>query len=269
MSILDTDCTRRFMRFCNDAFSQGWHEANGGNLSYRLNDADIASCAGSFSAQGTWNELTRAVSALAGSRIMVTGSGKYLHNAELEPTSTFGIVEIDAHGTAWRTVWGLEGARPSSELETHLAVYENGEDTRVVYHAHCPNVIALSTVFPPETRVWTRALWQSMTECIIVFPQGLAAMPWKVPGSPELADETCELMKTHKVCVWAQHGLIARARDFDEAFGLAHTVEKSAGIYLQACAASGGEKPRFLVSDEQLRAVARRYAIVADESFLD
>jgi rhamnulose-1-phosphate aldolase len=36
MSVLDSDCFARFSRLCEDGFAQGWHEANAGNLSYRL-----------------------------------------------------------------------------------------------------------------------------------------------------------------------------------------------------------------------------------------
>lgn len=274
MSVRDSECFERFVRLCEDAFAQGWHEANGGNLSYRMSAWDIVACGDDFCEGETWHRLSRAYPALAGDHVIVTGSGKHLRNAALDSKATFGVIELDEQGAAWRRVWGLEGGRPSSELETHLAAYEAAEHagdgaSRVIYHAHCPNVIALSTVLDADIRTWTRALWQCMTESIIVFPKGIGVIAWKVPGSSELASITCELMKTYKVCVWTQHGIMVRAADFDEAFGLAHTVEKSAGIYLQARAACGGVPPKHLVSDEQLRAVCARYGLEPNEAFLD
>lgn len=272
-SLQNAECFKRFIRLCQDGSAQGWHEANGGNLSYRMSSDDIAACAGAF-AEGEWRSLSRAYSTLAGNYFMVTGSGMHLRNAVLEPVRTFGIVEIGTEGTLWRVVWGLEGTQPSSELETHLSAYEvadsaHDEANRIVYHAHCPNIIALSTVLEADMRTWTRALWKCMTESIIVFPQGIGVIPWKVPGSIELAQATCDLMEVYRICVWTQHGLMVRAASFDEAFGLTQTIEKSAGIYLQACAASGGDAPRHLVSDEQLRAVCARYDITPNEEYLD
>jgi rhamnulose-1-phosphate aldolase len=274
MAIQDAACFRQFIRLCDDAWAQGWHEANGGNLSYRLNEDDIVLGKESFSEAAAWHGLSCSVSELAGSYFLITHSGAFLHSASIDPERTFGVVELDAEGSAWRTVWGLGDAAPSSEFETHLAAYavalraKDGAD-RVVYHAHCPNVIALSTVLEPSVRAWTRALWQCMTECIIVFPQGVGVVPWKVPGSGELAQATTGLMKTYTVCVWSQHGLMVRAESFDEAFGFAQTAEKSAGIYLHARAACGGTEPRYLVNDEQLRAVCSRYGLEPNEAFLD
>ena len=274
MSVIQSECVSRFIRLCEDAFAQGWHEANGGNLSYRMSEDDVAACDDEISRDGKWVFLEHPVPTLSGEHFLITGSGMFLRNAAIAPAQTFGIVELDNDGAAWRAVWGFESSGPSSELTTHLAAYDVAQKAgdgagRVVYHAHCPNVIALSTILPADVRTWTRALWKIMTESIIVFPQGIGVLPWMIPGSSELAQATCEIMEMHKVCVWTQHGLMVRAASFDEAFGLAHTIEKSAGIYLQACASGEGGQPRFLVSDEQLRAVCERYSLIPNEEFLD
>ena len=36
MKILDSKFVRGFIKMANDGYLQGWHERNGGNLSYRL-----------------------------------------------------------------------------------------------------------------------------------------------------------------------------------------------------------------------------------------
>ena len=274
MPVQESECVRHFIRLCEDAFAQGWHEANGGNLSYRMSKEDVAQLTSNVVTDSPWHELLHPYPELADSCFIISGSGKYLHNAAIEPEGTLGIIELDSSGKSWRTIWGLESARPSSELETHLAIYEsalNANDgaDRIVYHAHCPNIISLSTVLEPDMRTWTRTLWQCMTESIIVFPQGIGVLPWMVPGSAELARATREIMGTYRICVWTQHGLTVRAKNFDEAFGLVHTIEKSAGIHLQARAASGGNAPQHLVTDNQLRAVCARYGITPNEEFLD
>ena len=41
MRILDTKFVRGFVKMADDGFQQGWHERNGGNLSYRLKDEEV------------------------------------------------------------------------------------------------------------------------------------------------------------------------------------------------------------------------------------
>ena len=36
MKILDSKFMKGFIKMADDGFQQGWHERNGGNLSYRL-----------------------------------------------------------------------------------------------------------------------------------------------------------------------------------------------------------------------------------------
>ena len=36
MKVLDAEFVQGFIRMANDGWEQGWHERNGGNLSYRL-----------------------------------------------------------------------------------------------------------------------------------------------------------------------------------------------------------------------------------------
>lgn len=267
-------CLRRFVRLCADACDKGWHEANGGNLSYRLAPQDIAEFESLFGSPGAWQQLEEPLPGLGGELFLMTASGAHLANAPYDTGSVIGIVQIDDAGAAWRVRWGFEGSQPSSELMTHLVAYAEGMRSadgadRVVYHAHPAQIIALSAVLPANSRRWTRTLWQCLTESIVVFPQGIAAVEWMVPGSEELAAKTRELMRVFKVCVWSHHGIMVRAAGFDEAFGMVDTIEKAAAIYLAARSACGGNEPVHLVSDEQLRAICVRYGLQPNEEFLD
>ena len=42
MKILDMPCTKGFMQIAQDGVDRGWHEMNGGNLSYRLTEDEAA-----------------------------------------------------------------------------------------------------------------------------------------------------------------------------------------------------------------------------------
>lgn len=210
---------------------------------------------------------------LEGEYFITTGSGKFFRNMETYPTHSIGIVEINDVGNAWRIVWGLEdGAKPTSEFPTHFMNHSvrkeaTGGTNRVIYHCHATNVIALTYILPLTDRDFTRALWQSATECSVVFREGVGVCPWMVPGGAEIAMATSKLMKKYQAAIWAQHGLFVSGPDYDTTFGLAHTIEKSAEIYWKVLASG---KPVFqTITDEALRAIARDFGVKLNEEFLD
>ncbi len=272
--ILKTPALEAFVRMCEDGWLQGWHERNGGNLTYRMTEEDVEIARPAFAeVPGGWHEMGVACENLAGEYFITTGSGKYFRNVPLDPAHNIGIVEINDAGSAWRIVWGLEGgAVPTSEFPTHFmnhSVRKRVTDgaNRVIYHCHATNIIALTYVLPLSARDFTRPLWQSATECPVVFPEGVGVVPWMVPGGVDIARATSELMETYQAAVWAQHGLFASGPDFDTTFGLAHTIEKSAEIYVKVL--STGQPVLQTITDDSLRAIARDFGVTLNEAFLD
>ena len=274
-TIFSVPCVQGFIRMCNDGWLQGWHERNGGNLTYRMTDADVAACRPFFDAEPrAWVNMGVQADNLAGEYFLTTGSGKFFRNVEPDPIHSIGIVEINAAGDSWRIVWGLaDGAKPTSEFPSHFMNHSvrkaatNGAN-RVIYHCHATNVIALTYILPLTDRDFSRALWQSATECPVVFPEGVGVCPWMVPGGADIAMATSEKMKTFQAAVWAQHGLFASGPDFDTTFGLAHTIEKSAEIYVKVLSMGGG-LIRQTITDDNLRAIARDFGVTLNEDFLD
>lgn len=41
MKFLDAEFVQGFIRMANDGWEQGWHERNGGNLSYRVKPEEV------------------------------------------------------------------------------------------------------------------------------------------------------------------------------------------------------------------------------------
>ena len=275
MGILDIEIVKGYIRMCNDGWLQGWHERNGGNLTYRMKEEEVAECRPFFNAQpGEWVNMGVQADNLAGEYFITTGSGKFFRNVEPDPVHSIGIVEINDKGDSWRIVWGLEGgAKPTSEFPSHFMNHSvrkaatNGEN-RVIYHCHATNVIALTYILPLTDRDFSRALWQSATECPVIFPEGVGVCPWMVPGGADIAIATSELMKHYQAAIWAQHGLFVSGPDFDIAFGLAHTIEKSAEIYVKVLSMGGGII-RQTITDDNLRAIARDFGVTLNEDFLD
>ena len=266
-----------FVRLCGDGWDQGWHERNGGNLTYRMTDVEVAACRPFFNdVPSEWVSMGVQADNLRGAFFTTTGSGRYMRNVPLDPAHNVGIVEINDAGDAWRIVWGLkDGGKPTSEFPTHFMNHSvrmkaTNDACRVIYHAHPGNVIALTFVMPLDARTITRALWKAMTECIVVFPKGVGVVPWMVPGGAEIAEATSELMKTYDAAIWAQHGLFCSGPDFDTTFGLMHTIEKAAAIYAEARMLNGGSDDfQNTITDEGLRAIARDFKLDINESFLD
>ena len=85
MKIVDAKFVQGFIRMCNDGWEQGWHERNGGNLSYRIRPEEIGEIKDQLAVDQEWKEIGTEVPQLAGEYFLVTGSGKYFRNVILDP----------------------------------------------------------------------------------------------------------------------------------------------------------------------------------------
>ncbi|MBP3646220.1 MAG: class II aldolase/adducin family protein, partial [Clostridia bacterium] len=67
--------------------------------------------------------------------------------------------------------------------------------------------------------------------------------------------------------VWAHHGLFVSGPDFNTTFGLMHTIEKAAQIWVLQ--KSTGLKELQTIEDDDLRAIAAEFKVQIKEEFLD
>lgn len=271
MQVLDTVFMKAFIRMANDGWEMGWHERNGGNLSYRLKVEEVEAVKESLQPKD-WEPIGVRVPELACEYFLVTGSGKFFRNIVIKPEDSVCIIELDKIGENYRIVWGLEnGGKPTSELPSHLMNHEVKKRTtngmhRVIYHAHTTNVIALTFVLPLKDEIFTRELWEMATECPVVFPKGIGVIPWMVPGGSDIAISTSKMMEEYDVVIWAHHGMFAAGEDFDITFGLVHTVEKSAEILTKVLAISS--EKRQTIKPEEFRSLAKSFKVSLPEKFL-
>lgn len=272
MDITNIKFVQGFIRMCNDGWKQGWHERNGGNLSYRISPGELEEVKGYLKNDGDWKPIGTSVPKLANEFFMVTGSGKYFRNVISDPEDNTCIIRLDEKGENYMVCWGLvNGGKPTSELPSHLMNHEvkkeiSGGKHRVIYHAHTTNVIALTFVLPLEDKVFTRELWEMATECPVVFPDGIGVVGWMVPGGREIALATSRLTKKYDVAIWAHHGMFCSGEDFDLTFGLMHTVEKSAEILVKTLSM----RPEKLqtITPQNFRDLADGFKVVLPEEFL-
>jgi chromosome segregation ATPase len=75
-----------------------------------------------------------------------------------------------------------------------------------------------------------------------------------------------EKMKKYDVAVWAHHGMFAAGADFDDSFGLMHTVEKAAEILVKVL--SMVPEKRQTITPANFRKFTEAYNFHLDEKFL-
>ena len=86
---------RGYIRMCADGWKQGWHERNGGNLTYRMRPEEAEACRPYFHVPGPWTDMGVQAENLGGEYFLTTGSGKYFRNVKDDPEHNIGIVEIN------------------------------------------------------------------------------------------------------------------------------------------------------------------------------
>lgn len=251
------------VKITSDAWLKGWDERNGGNVSFRLLDLDIAPYLAEWQ-EGRVLPLEEPLPELTGEYFLVTGSGKYFRNVQLNPEANLGVIRVLPGGADVVVCWGYsDGAVPTSELSAHLKSHvvrqrlAPGKRAAIV-HCHATNLIALSYVLAFTTDNVTRALWEASTECLVVFPNGVGAIPWMVPGTTAIGDATAEEMKTHTLVLWQYHGIFGTGETPDEAFGLIDTAEKAADILVRVISMGGA---RQTMTRRNLVELAERFKV--------
>ena len=246
----------------------GWDERNGGNISYLLDEAEVAEYL-------DLGHVIRTIptgfdaTALIGKMFIVTGTGKYFKNVQGDPETNLGIIRIAEDGTTAELLWGYkDGGKFTSELPAHLMSHISrlsvDPENRVVMHCHPTNLLAMTYVHTLDTKEFTHTLWQMSTECVVVFPDGVEVLPWMLCGTNEIGEATAKKMKLARSVVWALHGLYGAGKSLDEAFGLVETVEKAATIYMLTA-----HLPRVnTITDEELKVLANHFHVTPKEGIL-
>ncbi|WMY74635.1 rhamnulose-1-phosphate aldolase [Buttiauxella selenatireducens] len=263
-NILNAWFVEGMIKATSDAWLKGWDERNGGNITMRLDESDIAPFQADFHAVPRYIALSQPMPELANTPFIVTGSGKFFRNVQLAPAENIGVVKVDNHGTGYHILWGLENeAVPTSELAAHfqshsVRIKTTGGKDRVIMHCHATNLIALTYVLENRTDVITRKLWEGSTECLVVFPDGVGILPWMVPGTDEIGNATADEMAKHSLVLWPFHGVFGSGPTLDEAFGLIDTAEKSAEVLVKVISMGGMKQT---ISRDELIALGKRFGV--------
>ena len=268
----DIKTAKFFKEFCaltSNMYRLGWDERNGGNVSLMLETEEVEQYLDPTDVKRTFT-ITFDASYLKGKYFLVTGTGKYFKNVEGDPENNIGIIRVGDDGKTMEIMWGYEdGSRPTSELPAHFMSHierlKVDPEHRVVLHTHCTNVIAMTFIHSLDEKEFTKTLWYMITECLVVFPDGIGVLPWMVCGTDEIGYATAEKMKDRRLCVWGMHGIFGTGKNIDEAFGLVETVEKAAEIYMKIAHMD----IKAHITDDELKDLAKAFGLTPRAGYLD
>ena len=267
-NIFEAPFVREMEKTTANMYSLGWDERNGGNVSYLLDEKEVAEYL-------DLNHVIRTIPTgfdakpLIGKIFIVTGTGKYFKNVESDPETNLGIVRIGKDGTTAELLWGYkDGGRFTSEfpahMMSHMARLAVDPQHRIVMHTHPTYTIAMNAVCPLDEQDFTKRLWKSNTEAVVVFPDGVGVLPCMICGTNEIGEATAAKMKDFRLVVWTNHGIYGTGKTMDEAFGLIETVEKTAQIYMLTLGHVVNEIP-----DEVIKGLAKLWNLKMLPGVLD
>lgn len=252
----------------NQLYLKGWDERNGGNLSYLITEEEVKELCDPNKVIRTFT-YDFDMSYLIGKYFIITGTGTYFRNMIKAPEENLGIVKVfDEHTLG--LLWGYTtGGRPTSETPTHLQCHierlKVDPNHRLVIHCHTTNIICMTHVCPLDSGFFTEKLWKMQTESIVVFPEGIAVLPWILCGGTLIGEETAKLMKEYRSVIWAQHGIFCTGKTLDEVFGLIETIEKAAKIYMKVC----DKKIYQSITNDNLKEIAETFHIQYRHGIID
>ncbi|WP_314062422.1 rhamnulose-1-phosphate aldolase [uncultured Vagococcus sp.] len=269
-NIYDAPFIKEMCEATRNLWTNGWAERNGGNISYRIDEEEVSFYLDTDRVLSEV-DLGFKIPELANLIFLVSGSGKYFKNVWQNPADNLVILKVSADGEKYQVLWGLEtGGVPTSELASHLKCHsvrlKEDPDHRVILHTHSIAISAMTFVHELDEAKFTKTLWEMITECLVVFPDGVAILPWMVAGTVELGEASAAKMVDTRIVVWPHHGIMGAGQSMDDAFGLVETAEKAADIYLRAVSTPAGILQK--ITDQQLWDLADRFGVTPKAGIL-
>jgi L-fuculose-phosphate aldolase len=162
------------------------------------------------------------ISVRDGDRIWITPSGQ--PKAFLKPGE---MACMDLSGKVLK-------AKPSSEAQMHLKVYQTSSKARAVIHAHPPTAIAWSIAKPQLTEIPSDCISE-----VILATGRIPIVPYARPSTPKMGEVLIPYVSESRVMVLARHGALSWGESLQEAYLGMERLEHSCQI-LKAAVELGG-----------------------------
>lgn len=217
---------------------KGWAERNGGNITVNISE-HVDDTMTSLPAISDPVAIGLTLPNLKGCWFFCKGTNKRMRDLARRPMDNGSIIRITDDCSHYEIV-ADNPVKPTSELPSHLAVHNyligKGSNYKASLHTHPIELVAMS--HNPEflkKDVLTNLLWSMIPETKAFCPRGLGIVPYMLPSSNELAEETIKAIDdNYDVVMWEKHGVFAVGDDIMEAFDMVDTLTKSAIIYMDA-----------------------------------
>ncbi len=204
---------------------------------------------------------------LAEATLIVTGSGRRLREVLEAPTANLACIVVEAGGRTGKmfTAPDCQFKRVTSEFNSHLAVHHDQMRSKelelhAVVHGQPLYLTYLSHLAEYQDEQYlSRRLLRWQPETILNFPEGIGVLPFILLGSAQLTIETMLALREHRIVIWSQHGVMARAEgSILHALDLIEYAETAAHYeYLNLTA---GERSEGL-SPEHLRDISESWNV--------
>lgn len=212
-------------------------------------------------------DLPVVVPHLASGWVIVTGAGRRLRDVGSAPEATVCLLHVQPGGTS-AVLYTGEGVRPTSELNTHIAVHQDhvrrrGLQYHCVVHAQPLRLTYLSHIPKyQDTLTLNRRLLRWQPETIVEFPEGIAALPFQMPGSEEQMQITATSLARYRGIIWSRHGIVTRADSGPAKAGDLVEYAEAAAQYEYLNLVAG--EPSSGLSDDEIRLICDRLHIEQD-----
>lgn len=234
-------------------WAKGWAERNGGNITVNITE-HVDDAMRAMDAITPPQPIGVTLPHLRGCWFFCKGNNRRMRDLARHPMDNGSIIRITDDCSHYEIV-ADHPIRPTSELPSHLSVHNyligKGSPYRASLHTHPIELVAMSHNRKfLDKDVLTRLLWSMIPETKAFCPRGLGIVPYHLPGSTRLAEQTIRTIDdNYDVVLWEKHGVFAVADDIMEAFDMVDTLNKSAVIYRDSRAM--GFEPEGM-TDEQM-----------------
>lgn len=235
MNILNVEFVSELVDACHYFWEAGWGEYHAGNISYLLDDDEIKEIQEYLDILATV-QVDFDTTGLDGKMFLITRSGAAFRTMPKKYERDLGVIRF--HEGSYDILWGLDNGqgRPTSELPAHVLCHNarlsNDPNNKIVMHCHPTYLNAMTMIHDLDEEKFTNTLWKMNSECPLVFPEGLAVLPWMKCGEGPIGPATAQKMKEKRVVVWPYHGIFSSGNSISDAIGLIEAIDKNAHIYV-------------------------------------
>lgn len=219
-------------------WQKGWAERNGGNITVNITDKVDGALKNKDAIAGPF-PIGATLPNLKGCWFYCKGTNRRMRDLARKPMENGSIIRITDDCAHYEIV-ADHPVKPTSELPSHLAVHNyligKGSPYKASLHTHPIGIVALThnADFLGKD-VLTNLLWSMIPETKAFCPRGLGIVPYKLPGSEDLAQATIAAIDDdYDVVAWEKHGVFAVDTDIMAAFDQIDVLEKASDIYLHA-----------------------------------